>query len=82
MYLFLSRLIGILDVGIGHELSLERLKRRGQVGAPWKILKRETRRVQKRTYTSKVSRVMSFQQSRQLGWSYCHRCKLQRLARM
>ena len=39
MYLFLSRLIGILDVGIGHELSLERLKRRGQVGAPGKILK-------------------------------------------
>ena len=39
MYLFLGRLIGILDVGIGRELSLERLKRRGQVGAPWKILK-------------------------------------------
>jgi len=48
MYLFLSRLIGILDVGIGHELSLERLKRRGQVGAPGKILKRETRREYRR----------------------------------
>lgn len=48
MYLFLGRLIGILDVGIGRELSLERLKRRGQVGAPWKILKREKRRESRR----------------------------------
>lgn len=51
MYLFLGRLIGILDVGIGPKLSLERLKRRGQVGAPWKILKREMRRESRRDYS-------------------------------
>lgn len=48
MFLFIGRVIGIFDVGIGHELSLERLKKRGQVGAPWKILKREKRRESRR----------------------------------
>lgn len=49
MYLFLGRLIGILDVGIGPKLSLERLKRRGQVRSSMENSEeRDEKRVQKR----------------------------------
>lgn len=48
MYLFLGRLIGILDVGIGPKLSLERLKKRTGRSSMENSEERDEKRVQKR----------------------------------